>query len=164
MKRLLLGLIAIGIAVSSISAADGDKKMDRETLEKAFAARMTGASLSGAFSVDGKEMGGPNKPDKYQIKSAKKVAGDDWEIVYKAKVGEAEIDLPIRIKVYWADDTPVMSLTDFTIPGVGTFTARVMFYGDRYAGTWQHGKVGGHMWGIVEKAAEKTPDNKAPEK
>ena len=67
------------------------------------------------------------------------------------KVGENEIDVPIPIKVYWADDTPVMSLTDLTIPGVGTFTARVMFHGDRYAGTWQHGEVGGHMWGLVEK-------------
>ena len=29
--------------------------------------------------------------------------------------------------------------------------ARVFFYGDRYAGTWQHGKVGGHMWGRIER-------------
>jgi len=163
MKRLLLALVAIGIAVSSIGAADVEKKMDREALEKAFATKMTGAALSGAFSIDGKEMG-PNRPDKYKIVSAKKIDGDNWVITYKAKVGEAELDIPIPIKVYWADDTPVMSLTDLTIPGVGTFTARVMFYGDRYAGTWQHGKVGGHMWGMVEKAAEKTPDNKAPEK
>ena len=45
--------------------------------------------------------------------------------------------------------TGVFSLTG-TIPGLGTFTARVMFYGDRYAGTWQHGKAGGHMWGQIE--------------
>jgi hypothetical protein len=35
---------------------------------------------------------------------------------------------------------------------MGTFTARVLFYEDRYAGTWQHGKVGGHMFGKIEKA------------
>ncbi len=35
---------------------------------------------------------------------------------------------------------------------MGTFTSRVMVYGDRYAGTWQHDKVGGHMWGHIEHA------------
>jgi hypothetical protein len=53
-----------------------------------------------------------------------------------------------------------MSLTDLTIPGVGTFTSRVMFYGDRYAGTWQHGDHGGLFWGTIEKK----PAVAAPEK
>jgi hypothetical protein len=113
---------------------------------------LTGATLAGFFSLDGKESA-PNKPDKYQIVSAKKLNGDDWVITSKMKIGENEVDIPIVIKVFWADDTPVMSLTDLTIPGMGTFTARVMFFGDRYAGTWQHGEKGGHMWGIVEKTA-----------
>ena len=73
----------------------------------------------------------------------------------KMKVGDNELDVPVPIKLYWADDTPIMSLTDLTIPGMGTFTSRVMFYGDRYAGTWQHGAAGGHMWGTVEQPAPK---------
>jgi hypothetical protein len=35
-----------------------------------------------------------------------------------------------------------------------------MVYGDRYAGTWQHDKFGGHMWGMIERtppAASSTP-------
>ena len=89
------------------------------------------------------------------IALAKKLNGDDWVITSKMKIGENEVDIPIVIKVYWADDTPVMSLTDLTIPGLGTFTSRVMFHGDRYVGTWQHGDKGGHMWGTVEKPAGK---------
>jgi hypothetical protein len=42
-------------------------------------------------------------------------------------------------------------MTDTELPGIGTFTARVFFYGDRYSGTWQHGDVGGHMSGRIEK-------------
>ena len=111
---------------------------------------LTGASLVGSFSTDGKE---GRAGDKYQISSAKKLEGDTWQVVYKAKIGEQVVDLPIAIKVLWAGDTPVMTLDDFTIPGVGTFSARVLFHGDRYVGTWQHGDVGGAMWGRVEKTA-----------
>jgi hypothetical protein len=154
MRNAVLLIVALTVVVTSSWAAEPDKKNDRETLEKAFSAQLTGAALAGSFSLDGKEKGS-NKPDKYQIVTAKKISGDDWVITAKMKVGENELDIPVPIKVYWAEDTPVMSLTDLTIPGMGTFTARVMFYGDRYAGTWQHGEAGGHMWGKVEKAAPK---------
>ena len=154
MVRNLIGLMVVIAVASSLWAVDGDSKDDRAALEQAFAAKLSNSKLAGMFSIDGKS-DGPNKPDKYQIVSAKKAQGDNWVITAKMKVGQNEIDVPIPLKIYWAGDTPVMSLTDLTIPGVGTFTARVMFHGDRYAGTWQHGEVGGHMWGMVEKAAIK---------
>jgi hypothetical protein len=154
MTRILVGIIAIGAIATSLWAVDPDKKGDREGREQAFATKLTGSTLAGSFSIDGKDAGA-NKPDRYQIVSAKKVQGDDWIITSKMKVGENQIDVPIPIKIYWADDTLVMSLTDLTIPGVGTFTARVMFHGNRYAGTWQHGEVGGHMWGMIEAAPAK---------
>lgn len=153
MMRNLIGLMVAVVVASTLWAAEGEKKDDRAALEQAFSAKLSGAKLAGMFSIDGKS-DGPNKPDKYQIVSAKKIQGDDWVITAKMKVGQNELDIPIPLKVYWAGDTPVMSLTDLTIPGMGTFTSRVMFHGDRYAGTWQHGDVGGHMWGMVEKAAK----------
>jgi hypothetical protein len=73
-------------------------------------------------------------------------------ITARIKYGEKDVNLPIPIDVLWAGDTPVLSLTKATIPGLGTFTTRVMVYGDRYAGTWQHDAVGGQMWGRIEKA------------
>ena len=77
--------------------------------------------------------------------------GNKWTIVARVKYGKYDLKVPIFLNVDWAGDTPVMSLTNLTIPGLGTFTSRTMFYGDRYVGTWQHGKVGGHMFGHVEK-------------
>jgi hypothetical protein len=47
----------------------------------------------------------------------------------------------------------VIMMTDTSLPGIGTFTVRLFFYGDRYAGTWQHGAVGGQMSGRIEKTA-----------
>ena len=153
MRNSAILVAAMSLVATSVWAAENNKKTDRESLEKAFAEQLSGAVLAGSFSLDGKD--GPHKPDRYQIVTAKKINGDDWVITAKMKVGENELDVPVPIKVYWADDAPVMSLTDLTIPGMGTFTSRVMFHGDRYAGTWQHGEVGGHMWGKIEKPAPK---------
>jgi hypothetical protein len=129
---------------------------NRETLEADFAKLLTGANLVGTFSIVGKEA---NKPERYEISSAEKLEGDNWVITARIKYGDKDVKVPIVVKVYWADDTPVISLTKLAIPGLGTFTSRVMFYGDRYAGTWQHDGVGGHMWGLVEpkQATEAKP-------
>lgn len=154
MNKKFLGMLAACAFTTFLLAAEPAKKADRESLEQAFANQLSGAKLVGAFSSDGKK-NDANRPDKYNIVSAKKLQGDDWLITAKMKYGEGELDVPIPIKIYWADDTPVMTLTDLTIPGMGTYTARVMFYGDRYAGTWQHGEAGGHMWGKIEKAEVK---------
>lgn len=149
MNRSLLCLASAAVLMTTLWAADSPGKSDRDALEKQFAEKLTGATLLGAYSIDGKDAKS-QKPDRYKIVSAKKLKGDDWVVTSKMKVGDAEVDIPITIQVYWADDTPVMSLTDLTIPGVGTFSARVMFHGHRYAGSWQHGKAGGLMWGLIE--------------
>ena len=60
--------------------------------------------------------------------------------------------LPIVVTMKFVDDTPMILMTDTALPGLGTFTARVFFYGDEYAGVWSHqGKGGGHMFGRIER-------------
>lgn len=156
-RCLLTGLILSGSWLSAEDAA----KPDREALEKAFAERLSGSALVGTFSIQGRE---GTRPERYEIESVKKHKGDDWVITSRIKYGEHDVKLPIVVQVYWAGDTPVISLTDLTIPGLGTFTSRVMVHGDRYAGTWQHGEAGGHLWGRVEKDksanGEKEQDSK----
>jgi hypothetical protein len=46
-------------------------------------------------------------------------------------------------------------MKDLNIPGLGTFSAHVVIDGDKYAGTWAHGKVGGHLYGTIEKMKKK---------
>jgi hypothetical protein len=162
--RYLLSLVLLVGMMSTVLAEDpkptGKKgKPDQATLEKEFADKLTDCTLVGTFTIDGKE---GTKPDRYRIVSAKKVKGDDWIFTATMKFGDNVVDIPIPIKVYWADDTPVMSLTELTIPGMGTFTSRVMFYGDRYAGTWQHGDHGGTFSGLIEKDAPKNGADKKP--
>ena len=45
----------------------------------------------------------------------------------------------------------MMSVTELTIP-MRTVTARVFLYGERYAGTWQHGEIDGRRFGAIERA------------
>jgi hypothetical protein len=61
--------------------------------------------------------------------------------------------IPVVVPMKWNGDTPMIMMTDTSLPGLGTFTVRLFFYGDYYAGTWQHGAVGGHMSGRIEKQA-----------
>lgn len=144
--------VACLIASSTALLAEDAKIPDRETLEKAFIERLSGSALVGTFSVDGKPGA---KPERYEIESVKKHKGDDWIITARIKYGQHDVKAPMVVQVYWAGDTPMISLTDLTIPGLGTFTSRVMIHGKRYSGTWQHGDTGGHLWGMIEKLEKK---------
>ena len=123
---------------------------ERAELDKRFSERMASSVLVGFFTVDGQDEK-DLKEERYEIDSAKKMNGDLWLITARIKYGKNDVKVPVPVKVLWAGDTPMISLTDLTIPGLGTFTSRVLFYEDRYAGTWQHGEVGGHMFGRIEK-------------
>ena len=138
--------------IARLPAAEDQAKPEREALEKAFVEKLSGAALVGTFSVQGRAGA---KPERYEIESVKKHQGDDWIVTSRIKYGEHDVKLPIVVQVYWAGDTPMISLTNLTIPGLGTFSSRVLFYEDRYAGTWQHGEHGGHLWGLIEQSEKK---------
>ncbi|MBX3440512.1 MAG: N-formylglutamate amidohydrolase [Planctomycetaceae bacterium] len=132
---------------------------DLTEAEQAFVKLLTNSVLVGRFSVDGAEGTDP-KPERYTISKVTKVGGDDWIVEARITYGQVDIPVPVPVKVNWAGDTPVISLTNLKIPGLGDgFTTRVLFYEDRYAGSWYHGKVGGHMWGKIEQASEPAGKN-----
>jgi hypothetical protein len=80
--------------------------------------------------------------------------GDYWLFNTRIKYGKNDVQVPLPLEVKWAGTTPMITLTDFTVPGLGTFSARVVIYRNKYAGTWSHGEVGGHLFGTIEKNAE----------
>ena len=155
---LRLSLIALAIAAAFaagwlVARTGMGSTFDPSTLpavEREFVDRMRGAALVGRFTVRGREDQAAS-PDRYDIYGVDKVGDDLWR--FNAKIGESGVTVPVVVRMTFADDTPVILMTDATIPGMGTFTARVFFYGDLYAGTWSHGEVGGHMFGRIEKDA-----------
>lgn len=124
---------------------------DKETLFKKFTDSMSNVKLVGRFTVLGKDNGPLNK-EEYTILSATKVEeGDKWLLKARIKYGDHDLTVPLLIDIVWAGDTPVITLTNFNIPGLGTFGSRVLIYDNSYAGTWTHGKAGGHLFGTIEK-------------
>lgn len=121
-----------------------------EDRERQFSERMRDSSLVGYFTVDGREKRNAEE-DRYDIASVEKVGQDRWRFNVRMRHGNFDMTMPVVVPVKWVDDTPVVTMTDWEIPTLGTFTCRVFFYGDRYAGTWQHGRVGGLMYGRIEK-------------
>ena len=88
--------------------------------------------------------------EKYVIDGLSKLAGDTWLLRTRLQCcGNNEIPVPMPVTIKWAGDTPVITLTDLSIPGMGTYTARVVLYRDQYAGTWSGKKGGGQVFGKI---------------
>ena len=69
----------------------------------------------------------------------------------RIQFGGKDVTVPLVVPIKWAGDTPVISVTDLSVPGVGTYTVRVVVYRDHYAGTWSGTGHGGVLWGTVSK-------------
>ena len=144
----LAGRLGIGPVVATASLND---------LERQFADRMRDVSLVGSFTVAGREDRTP-RSDRYDISSVEKIGDNLWRFNASMQCcGVNGATLPIAVPIQWSGDTPIIMMTDTSLPGLGTFTVRLFFYGDRYAGTWQHGTVGGQMSGRIEKQTPKNP-------
>lgn len=115
---------------------------------------LTGAKLTGRFTVIGKEQDDLPK-EEYTILSATKAEeGDGWLLKARIKYGDKDAVFPVPVFVLWAGKTPVITLDKITIPGLGTFSSRVVLHDGKYAGTWQHDDVGGHLFGTIEKVKD----------
>lgn len=161
----LLGALVVLFGIGWLAGRSGiGSVIDPATLppaERAFAERMRSVTLVGTFTTSGREGRTPSA-DRYQIASVEKVGENSWR--FNATMDccgvAGQRGIPIVVPMHFIGDTPVIMMTDTSLPGIGTFTVRLFFYGDRYAGTWQHGPVGGHMSGHIEKTGA-VPDGAA---
>jgi hypothetical protein len=128
-----------------------DPASEMAQLERDFEQTMTNSVMAGKF-----QMGDKVHEDKYTITKASKLAGETWLIHSRIQYGTRDVTLPIPVTLKWAGDTPVITMTDAGIPGLGKFTARVLIYRGNYAGYWANseGHVG-QMWGTIQKNVAK---------
>lgn len=159
MKRVSYLLAIVGLwfvpaaAPAQIPMPTPKPVPDRAVLEKQFEETMSGCTMVGFFTTHGNAK--PDKPlteERYTIAKVTKVKDDLWEFQARIQYGKHDATLPLTLEVKWAGDTPVITLTDFAVPGFGTFTCRVLVFRDQYCGTWDAGDHGGHLFGRIERA------------
>lgn len=120
----------------------------QDALDRSFEEMMKGVTLVGRSTrlSDDKIASG----EKYVIEGVSKLAGDTWLFRTRFQCcGQNNVVVPLPVTIKWAGDTPVITLTDLAIPGMGTYTARVLLYRDQYAGTWSGKKGGGQIFGKI---------------
>ena len=127
-----------------------DESARNNALEKA----LTGTKFVGVFTIDGQE-GAPAK-EEYTIISVKKAEKSDlWVFRARIKYAKQDVTLPVPVPIKWAGKTPVIEMDNLKIPLLGTFSAHIVIDDGKYAGTWKHGKSGGHMYGMIKKIKNK---------
>lgn len=140
--RRLIAVLILGVLPAAAQAP-----VALTAQEKEFQDSMTNV-MEGGATRDGKE---GVSSDKYNIVKVEKTGPDAWTFHVKVNMKGTELVLPLPIDMKWAGDTPVISITDKTLPGMGTYTARVVIYRGNYAGTWSGAHGGGKVFGKLTK-------------
>jgi hypothetical protein len=127
-----------------------DTPPELNAAEKQFQDSMVNVKLTGYYTLgDSAEL----HDDSYVIEKVTKIKEDTWKFEAKILYNKKDFKVAMNLPVKFAGDTPVISLTDFTVPGFGKFTARVVFYNGTYAGTWSGVGAGhgGTLFGKIMK-------------
>ncbi len=155
----LFALYAGGAEETTREAAAGDTSPDRAQLEQRLSELMTDATMVGHFTVTaGPDESSTPRAERYTLKQVKKVRGDYWLFQARIQYGDHDVTVPLTLPVRWAGDTPVITVDDIPVPGLGTFTARVVIYEGHYAGFWRGAGHGGHLYGVIERGKKKEKD------
>lgn len=161
----LFASVVLGLCLLCTNTIRADDASKMQEMIKGLETKLTNCKFTGLFTVTGRELD-KTTPEEYTVTSAQKLPeGDTWLLKARIKYGGTDKTVPIPLEIKWAGDTPVITMDKITIPGMGTFSARVVLHEDRYAGTWQHDNVGGHLFGTLSKddqPAKATGETKKP--
>lgn len=146
---------ALGQATSQPATLLPEPSRTREQLERDLQEMLTNVELVGSYrmttDLKGRQPLGPASSEKYTIVAAAPDADGYWIFTARVQYGEHDVQLPMRLKVVWAGDTPIVTVDQVTFPGLGTYSARVMFYNGYYSGTWFGANCGGVLAGEIRK-------------
>ncbi len=145
----LVGLVLLGS--SGLRAEDAP---ELSPAEAAFAKSMSGATMAGAFTVSDAPDAAP-RSERYDLGEVRKVGQQEgqglWIFPTRIRYGDKDVTLPITLPVDFAGDTAVIKVDNIGFPGLGVYSARVLVHGGKYAGYWEGGGHGGHLFGVLEK-------------
>ena len=144
MKRALLATILLFLLNGCVRKPSVDIQAD---LDQKFQQMMSGVTLIGhSASLKDESVAGE---EKYVIEKVSKLGGETWLFHARIQYGSHDVPVPLPVTMKWAGDTPVITINNLAIPGLGTYTARVLLYQDQYAGTWSSKDHGGQLFGKI---------------
>mgnify|MGYP001081835803 CR=1 FL=1 len=156
-RYVLASSLLLMLAAAVAADEPKEKKFDKAELEKKFAETMSGATMSGHFTVLGSDK--PPRKETYTLGRVYKAkAGDYWIFETRIQYGDHDVTLPLSLPVLWAGDTAVITVDKVPVPPLGVYSARVLVYNNQYAGTWDGGNHGGMLFGTITPAAKKDSD------
>jgi len=155
-RILCIFVAALSLAAGSAQDQPAPAKPDQAELEKKFKEQLTDCVFDGHWCMMQEGKLSEEKSEKYGITSATKSGQDVWIIYAKMQFRGKEVSVPVPVQVKWAGDTPVITLDNVSIPGMGTYSARVLVYEKTYAGTWSAGDHGGMLHGLIKKKESKS--------
>ncbi|MCG3128562.1 MAG: hypothetical protein CHACPFDD_03451 [Phycisphaerae bacterium] len=132
---------------------------DRAALEREFEQALSGATLVGIWQMtSGEGLAGraqlsEPRTEKYSISAVRKLDADRWAVTARIQFADKDVDIPVPVRVVWADDVPIITLDEIWLPMLGSYSARVMIHRGFYSGTWFGKDYGGVLCGqIVHEA------------
>lgn len=150
-RILCILMAALVIRFASAQEAAKPAATSQAELEKNFKELLTDCVFDGHWCMVNSGKLSEEKSEKYSITGAAKSGQDVWLIYAKIQYRGKEVNVPVPVQVKWAGDTPVITLDKVSIPGMGTYSARVLVFEKTYAGTWSAGDHGGMLHGLVVK-------------
>lgn len=152
---LLTFASAVWISAGSLFAEEDDRQAE---LDRALIETLSGATLVGSFTITGRD--NELREERYEIREVEKMRDNLFLFRVRIQYGDRDVTAAAPLVVIWSGDTPVITMTNAPIPGMGRYTARVLIYEDHYAGYWAAGEDGpsGHLFGTVERDADGDAD------
>jgi len=149
-------------AEAKVEAVDIGTAPDQKAIDN-LEKFLVGSKWNGTFTIRGKD--DKLHVEEYEVSSAKKEpTGDAWVLMTKIKYMKKDFKVAVPLYIKWIDRTPMIVLDQVTLPGAGTFDARVIIRKGMYAGTWAHGEIGGHLFGEITTATAAAEKAKSEEK
>jgi hypothetical protein len=122
-------------------------------MEKQFTTMLTNVTLAGRWCLVRDGALTPERDETYTIVGVQKLEGDKWIVNAQLQYQGQKVVAPIPVQVQWAGEAAVMIVDNLTIPGGGTYSARVLFHGQTYSGTWSGGEKTGLLHGLIKPGA-----------
>ena len=158
----ILAYAFVGLGCALIVRADDAPPLppatpvpDQATLDKEFEKTMSGATLSGSFTVDGRQDAAAQGREVHHHESEQ---ASRWVLAvsesHSIRQARCQPGASAGSKMGWRHARHHAHRLHRA--GFGKFTCRIMIYDDQYVGTWNGGDHGGKMFGRVLHDANTT--------